>query len=163
MTDKTQPTIDRPIDPTIKPRSKWRILKRIGWAILMPILLVFVAGILLVITGSSDITEKVSDTLSDIWLPMTFIRLAIYIILAYHVVPFFIRRSAIKSEYKREQLIWQYDNSESESEQNIIGNMIIRIENQLTAYEKYLTHRHWILIALVIFDVLMIQLPYWIR
>lgn len=163
MTDKTYQTINRPIDPEIKPRSKWHIVKRIGWAIFMPILLVIVAGLLLVLTGGSGITEKVSDTLSDIWLPMTFIRLAAYIVLAYHVIPFFIRRSAMKNEYRREQLIFQYDNSESENEQNIIGNMIMRIENQLVAYEKYLTHRYWILIALVIFDMLMVQLPYWIR
>ncbi len=163
MTDKTHQTIDRPIEPTIKPHSKWRILRRIGWAILMPILLVIAAGLLLILTVGSGVTEKVSDTLSDIWLPMTFIRLAVFIVLAYHVIPFFIRRSMRKNEYRREQLIFQYDNSTSENEQHIIGNMIMRIENQLLAYEKYLTHRYWILIALVSFDVLMVQLPYWIR
>ncbi len=157
MTEKVQ------ISTPVYERSKWLFVKRIGWAIFMPILLFFFAVILLTLAGGSGVTEEVSDTLSNIWLPMTFIRLAVFIVLAYHVIPFFIHRSMRKNEYRREQLIFQYENSTSENEQNIIGNMIIRIENQLTAYEKYLTHRYWILIALVIFDVLMVQLPYWIR
>lgn len=150
------------IEQPIKPRSKWYRLKRIGWAILLPILLIVAAGLLWIVSGGGSVTEKVNNTLAEIWLPMTCFRLAAYTVLAYHIIPWFIRRSAIKNESMIALWQMQYEQAE-ESDKILLDNMIAHAQIQGQAYDRYLQNRHWILIALIIFDGLMIQLPYWIK
>lgn len=142
-------------------RGYW--LKRIGWAVLLPILLFFLASLLLFFGGGSGVTEKVESVLAQMWLPLTFIRLGVYIILSYHILPFFIRRAADKSEHQLLRLEQIHQQSQSLEEQYMLEDKLKQISSQLFAFERYLQNRYWLLIALIAFDVIMIQIPYWIR
>lgn len=161
-TDATmQETIMQETAKTAKPGKKhW--LKRLAWAILMPILLIFLGGLLLVLTGS-DFTTSVTDTLSRVWLPLTLIRFAVYLILAYHIVPIFIRRADAKNNNKIMALRMYRQQSENGIDQQQLDGMIYQAQKQGEAYATYLSHRYWILIVLLLFDVFMIQIPYLIK
>ena len=135
----------------------WRWTKRLLMPIVMPLLL-FVIGLLtLALIGPSGV-DKINNIIATWWWPATFFRLGIYFFLSWGFFGFISRRirntALMRVETQRQYLF----------EQGIPDHEVLM---RLDAMEARIRTKRlpswWLFAVLLVFDLLAIQLPYFLR
>lgn len=145
----------------IHKKKRWW-LKRLIVALLMPMGLFILAGLIISALGT-DVSSKLTDVLSSVWLPLTLFRLCIYSLLAYGFIPVFLRRQ--RDLYRAEaQFLQQFLSASSHDDENLEAQYAYddAVKKQ-RAYEQLRQQRHYMLLLFVVFDLITIQLPFWTR
>lgn len=137
-------------------------LQRLGFALLMPVVL-FLSGLLILSALGADSSDKIADTLQTLWLPLTVLRLIAYIIIAYFIVPIVLRRK--RDKYHDKARYWQdclAQCQDSEDEQGLQWEYD-NARHKQHAFEQLLQHRYRLLLIFWLFEVVTIQLPFWLK
>lgn len=154
-------------------RFTW--LKRLGFALLMPIALCVLGAVILTLLGG-DSSKKIADTLQSIWLPLSVLRLLAYVVVAYWLVPMMLRRKRQQSleavqywQQRLKQYQANHDNKQGDdgtAQSHEWGNLqwaYKQAQQQQRAYEQLLQHRHRLLLIFLLFEVITVQLPFWLK
>ncbi len=148
---------------SIPVKPKRRRLKRLLLAILVPLGLMLLAVIILGVFGNESI-EKTDSLLDNIWLPATLCRFVVYCLIAYALLPFFIRKAAIKNDSIIYHLNKEVNKVKAnEDTLNYVQMLLSKAEAQAKIYHYVSTHRFIILLFLLAFDVITLQLPYFLK
>lgn len=139
-----------------------RWLRRIIFAVMMPIALLLLSLFLLTAMDNGA-TNELSDFLDGIWWQATALRLVLYLLLAFLILPSMIKRAADKNEQAIALLSIKAKQAEEADEQLYYESLIDRKKAQATAFAGYLNHRLWIFMGFVVFDLAVVQLPYFLR
>lgn len=140
-----------------QPSKFWRWTKRLLLPIIMPLLL-FVVGLLtLALIGPSGV-DKINNIIATWWWPATFFRIGIYFFLSWGFFGFISRRirntALMRVETQRQYLF----------EQGIPDHEVLM---RLDAMEARIRTKRlpswWLFAVLLVFDLLAIQLPYFLR
>lgn len=174
----TEQTIhNQPTSHNAHRRFAW--LKRLGFALLMPIALCILGAAILALLGG-DSSDKIADTLQSIWLPLSVLRLLAYIVVAYWLVPMMLRRKrqqSLETVQYWQQRLKQYqanhdnnhgddqgDDCEAQSpDLESLQWLHNRAQQQQRAYEQLLQHRYRLLLIFLLFEVITVQLPFWLK
>lgn len=142
-------------------KSKTHIMKRIAFALLIPMGL-FLMGLLLLKVMGTQASQGIDALLNQWWLPMTIIRSCVYFMLALFVIPLWLGKQQAQVCQQLEQLKQQVaidTESDTQAMQEYCEMLSVRIQR----YDYLLSHKVWLLMMFCVFDVLTIQLPFWIK
>lgn len=145
-----------------KDKKRWW-LKRLVLALLMPFGLFILAGLIFSALGT-DVSSKLTDVLSSVWLPLTFFRLCIYSSLAYWFIPVFLSRQrdlcSAEAQFLQQFLNANHSQGDEALEAQCAYDDAVKKQR---AYEQLRQQRGYILLLFVVFDLITIQLPFWTR
>lgn len=145
-------------------KNKKRLwLKRLVLALLMPIGL-FILSTLMMMALGRDTSSALADHLSAIWLPLTCFRLGLYTLLAYWLAPILLRRQC--ELYTEEVQFLEQLRKFAQADGEIDDELQFAYDDavkKLRAYKQLLQQRHYMLMLCIVFDVITIQLPFWVR
>lgn len=142
-------------------KSKTHIMKRIAFALLIPMGL-FLMGLLLLKVMGTQASQGIDALLNQWWLPMTIIRSCVYFMLALFVIPLWLGKQQAQLQQQLEELQQQVaidTESDTQAMQEYCDVLAVRIQR----YDYLLSHKVWLLMMFCVFDVLTIQLPFWIK
>ncbi|MFC2751922.1 MAG: hypothetical protein ACFN9G_00985 [Cardiobacterium sp.] len=140
-----------------QPSKFWRWTKRLLMPIIMPLLLFIIGLLTLALIGPSGV-DKINNIIATWWWPATFFRLGIYFFLSWGFFGFISRRirntALMRVETQRQYLF----------EQGIPDHEVLM---RLDAMEARIRTKRlpswWLFAVLLAFDLLAIQLPYFLR
>ena len=137
-----------------QPSKFWRWTKRLLLPIIMPLLL-FIFGILfLALVGPSGI-DAANNVITTWWWPATLFRFGIYVFLSWGIFGFIsrkIRNTALMRVEPQRQFLFEQDIPDHEE--------LMRLDNIAQEIKNKTIHGYWLFIILIIFELLVIQLPY---
>ena len=140
-----------------QPCKFWRWTKRLLMPIIMPLLL-FVIGLLtLALIGPSGV-DKMNNIIATWWWPATFFRFGIYLFLSWGVFRLIsqkIRNTALMRVETQRQYLFEQGIPDHE--------VLMRLDAMEARIRTKRLPGWWLFVILFIFDLLAIQLPYFLR
>ncbi len=139
----------------MKSHHKRSLFKRLVLAVIIPIGLFLLSLFFIQFLGKNT-SHTIIETLDKLWLPISIIRLIVYIFITYFIVPLWITKKQTYINTILTQLNTQMDSCTEESLQLEYQQLHLKQQR----YEQLLSYKYWIFIFLILFDVLTIQIPF---
>ncbi len=134
------------------PKPKGKKLKRILMAILLPILLFIIAGMVITIVGPNGMSS-VEKNLERFWFVGTAIRFVIMIVISFVIIPFIMQ----KRRDEKLRLIKQLQLSGDSDDEAYIE----LLQRQVKGIEHI---KPWVIcLFFILMDIILLQIPFFIR
>ncbi len=160
LTPEEQPIAGHSRNVANPQKRHW--LKRLLWAIALPIALFILSIVLLNIFGTQTI-EKLNSALQSFWLPATIFRITIYLLIAFVIVPKMLSQGQAKNDSTIQTIKDDIAQNQINSDDDFLYQLLKKAEAQQRIYNYLLNRRYLILIGLIVFDMITLQLPYFLK
>lgn len=143
--------------------SKKHWFKRLLFAILAPFVLFLLAGFLFNWIGE-DGAKSIDSTLDELWWPATLLRGLTYLALSLAVFPYLVKQAVDTNQHYIDELNQAKAKAKAYNEEEAyLVNELKHAYAKAQALAKLRQQGYLILLLLILVDVILVQLPFWLK
>lgn len=150
------PEMPAPLD-IVKPKKRFRRLKRFLWRFSLPLLLGGFGWVMLAIFGGEGISS-VERLIEQLWLPAALLRYSAYVFICWLLIPRLYQKAQAKQlahDMQLYDMLYQHPNADQEA--------IWALEERMRRVAASKLKPIFVFLILVVFDLMAVELPFLLK